>query len=96
MKLPNYFLCQLTCNSMVSAYASVGTSPPKVEGPETCCRKIHDDLSICLFARAIRREVPPPTVWKFQHFIILFFSLTIERIFLVSCTCNRLQEDSLV
>ena len=39
---------------------------------------------VCLFARAITREVPPPKVRKFQHFITIF-SVTIAGISLISC-----------
>ena len=38
---------------------------------------------VCLFSIAVRREVPPPIVWKFNHFFILYI-------------CIRPQVDSLV
>ena len=47
-------------------------------------RKIHSDLCVCLFSRVVRSNVPPPKVWKFQHFNTIF-SLIIEMISLLSC-----------
>ena len=85
-------------HSAAYVYASAWTSsPPTVQDPEICCYfwkisyisrmincKIHADLSVRLFPRAFGSEVPPPKVWKFQHFITIF-SLTMEGISLFSC-----------
>ena len=58
--------------------------------------KIHADLCVRLFLRAITSEVPPPKVWKFQH-LITIFSFTIEGIFLfILHICTRPLVDSLV
>ena len=57
-----------------------------------CAR--HADLFVRLFPRANTSEVPPPKVWKFQHFITIF-SFTIAGIFLLHI-CTRPLVDSLV
>ena len=53
----------------------------------------HADLFIYLFLKAVRSEVPPSKVWKFQHnFLIDYwrdFSLILD-------VCTRPQVDSLV
>ena len=69
---------------------------PKLQDWETCCFVSKYTLTIedkklfkacrCvhLFPRAITSEVPPPKVWKFQHFITSVSS-TIAGIFLLLC-----------